>query len=350
MINNDFNRLVLIGNGFDLAHGLKTSYRDFIDWYFCNSFDKFCSNGQEYYSDLLIEIKSKFFGTSTIFKEKPKTCQEVINLLGINDNQSLNYKSNFFEKIIKLHQQSKWVDIEIFYFRELKELFLNSKNTEEIKRLNEDFNVLIIRLAEYIKIINDNISTSNKLPIEESRSNLKDVIAYNNGPQIVKFLNFNYTDTLSIQYSVNRDEIIHIHGSVKEVEQNPIIFGYGDESDPEYQKIEDSGDNMYLRHIKSFGYFQTSNYHKLLSFIDSGPFSVHIVGHSCGLSDRVLLNQIFEHQNCNNIDVFYHKLKDGTDNFKELTQEISRHFRSQNKAIMRRRLKYKDSKNFIPQN
>ena len=27
------NRIILIGNGFDLAHGLKTSYRDFIDWY-----------------------------------------------------------------------------------------------------------------------------------------------------------------------------------------------------------------------------------------------------------------------------------------------------------------------------
>lgn len=27
------NRLVLIGNGFDLAHGLKTSYKDFIYWY-----------------------------------------------------------------------------------------------------------------------------------------------------------------------------------------------------------------------------------------------------------------------------------------------------------------------------
>ena len=27
------NRLVLIGNGFDLAHGLKTNYEDFIYWY-----------------------------------------------------------------------------------------------------------------------------------------------------------------------------------------------------------------------------------------------------------------------------------------------------------------------------
>ncbi|MNL38289.1 hypothetical protein D3C87_1604890 [compost metagenome] len=28
------NRLILLGNGFDLAHGLKTSYNDFIKWYF----------------------------------------------------------------------------------------------------------------------------------------------------------------------------------------------------------------------------------------------------------------------------------------------------------------------------
>lgn len=27
------NRLVLIGNGFDLAHGLKTRYEDFFYWY-----------------------------------------------------------------------------------------------------------------------------------------------------------------------------------------------------------------------------------------------------------------------------------------------------------------------------
>lgn len=30
------NRLVIIGNGFDLAHGLKTKYEDFIDWYWVN--------------------------------------------------------------------------------------------------------------------------------------------------------------------------------------------------------------------------------------------------------------------------------------------------------------------------
>lgn len=27
------NRLIIIGNGFDMPYGLKTSYKDFINWY-----------------------------------------------------------------------------------------------------------------------------------------------------------------------------------------------------------------------------------------------------------------------------------------------------------------------------
>jgi hypothetical protein len=31
------NRIILIGNGFDLAHGLKTSYKHFMDVLFLNT-------------------------------------------------------------------------------------------------------------------------------------------------------------------------------------------------------------------------------------------------------------------------------------------------------------------------
>ena len=27
------NRIIIVGNGFDLAHGVKTKYEDFIEWY-----------------------------------------------------------------------------------------------------------------------------------------------------------------------------------------------------------------------------------------------------------------------------------------------------------------------------
>lgn len=146
------------------------------------------------------------------------------------------------------------------------------------------------------------------------------------------------------------DEIIHIHGRVEDLNYNPLIFGYGDESDPVYQTIEDSGENVYLEHIKSFGYFRTKNYQKLLSYIYSDPFKVYVVGHSCGLSDRVLLSEIFEHDNCLSIEIFYHQRNDGSDNFKEITQEISRHFKPQNKRLLRRRVKSQSQQNIIPQN
>ena len=38
------NRLVIIGNGFDMAHGLKTSYKDFITWYWDKRVDAFVGN------------------------------------------------------------------------------------------------------------------------------------------------------------------------------------------------------------------------------------------------------------------------------------------------------------------
>ena len=68
------NRLIIVGNGFDLAHGLKTSYHDFILDYFKKSvvlaFNDKRSDPNNYrnqyyfFSDELIEIKIE---TSDIF-------------------------------------------------------------------------------------------------------------------------------------------------------------------------------------------------------------------------------------------------------------------------------------------
>lgn len=45
------NRLVLIGNGFDLAHGLKTSYADFINWYWEEWGRRLMTSGKKSESD-----------------------------------------------------------------------------------------------------------------------------------------------------------------------------------------------------------------------------------------------------------------------------------------------------------
>ena len=60
------------------------------------------------------------------------------------------------------------------------------------------------------------------------------------------------------------------------------------------------------------------------------------MGHSCGNSDRTLLNTLFEHKNCVSIKPFYYIREDGTDNYMELIQNISRNFT--NMKMMRDRV------------
>ena len=57
-------------------------------------------------------------------------------------------------------------------------------------------------------------------------------------------------------------------------------------------KYEDEKNNDLFKHIKSFEYLKTKNYSLLTRFVESEDFQVHIYGHSCGLSDRTMLNQI----------------------------------------------------------
>lgn len=145
-------------------------------------------------------------------------------------------------------------------------------------------------------------------------------------PDQILFLNFNYTSTADLYIPKGSEfKINHIHGELGNG-NNPIIFGYGDELDDDYKEISKLNDNDYLKNIKSIRYLETDNYRKLLSFIDSAPFQIYIIGHSCGNSDRTLLNTLFEHKNCVSIKPFYHQKDDGTDNYIEIIQNISRNF------------------------
>lgn len=342
------NKLVIIGNGFDLAHGLKTSYKDFLDWYMCRALNQFYI--QNHYIDALIEIEKRNVSGQQEINKNIKTLEEVLELMGSNMGLSIKYHSNFFHRIVGSLREKNWVDIERYYFSLLKSYFSNNNFSEKIKlveKLNKEFDFLVEQLAEYIKFVNEYIAHIPKLETISSNYNFNHL--FSTTSKDIRVINFNYTETLYLKRYVKQENIINIHGRVAEMDLNPIIFGYGDESDPTYQSIEDSGDNQYLEHIKSFGYFKADNYHKLLSYIDSEIFSVYIVGHSCGLSDRVLLSEIFEHKYCQSIEIFYHLKDDGTDNFKEITQQISRHFKPHNKNIMRRRVAYKSFKNIIPQ-
>lgn len=70
----------------------------------------------------------------------------------------------------------------------------------------------------------------------------------------------------------------------------------------------------------------SDNYRRMMEFIESAPFQVVIMGHSCGNSDRTLLNTIFEHCNCISIKAYFYQKNEQEDNYLEIVQNISRNF------------------------
>ena len=130
-------------------------------------------------------------------------------------------------------------------------------------------------------------------------------------------------------------------------DENSVIFGYGDELDNKYKEIEELNNNEFLNKFKSVKYLERDKYRKLLYFLELEPFQVYVMGHSCGNSDRTLLNTIFEHENCVSIKLFYHKKSDGTDNFTEIVQNITRNFND--KKLLRERVVNKTYCQAMPQ-
>jgi hypothetical protein len=403
------NRIILIGNGFDLAHGLKTSYKDFID----NYWTEFRS---EIYIDRfphgrIFPYKGDFVELQIIRKkdelEMPANSgvlieahnwdeqnsyidiQNLINAINpLHDEYLyectayLTFKNEFFKRISERTGLENWVDIEQEYYDALKKLLpiKNSQKRKEIvKKLNEEFCAVKKLLEKYLaegskKEVESKDSVSNafksKIHADEIAVGKRDLvvdsvmcnepinthpehfyphmvpIARNNMkrdllkslstgigklqsfvPKHTSILNFNYTKTAERLYlSDDRNyEVVNIHGELNN-DKNPIIFGYGDELDDDYKKIEKLQDNDFLENIKSIQYHKTRNYRELLKFIESEPYQVFVMGHSCGNSDRTLLNTLFEHENCVSLKVFYRQLDDGTDDYSNLIRNISRNF------------------------
>ena len=156
------NRIVLIGNGFDVAHGLNTKYEHFIDWYWdqrlhsivfeksAESKDILCSlkilPNSEIKSWDLLSFNNSYFKTPT--NEWKLSGKEFINELKDNPKVFEISYSPFFENICKSIETKKWVDIENEYYRLLTEYALDNYSEENILSLNKQLHYLQAKLIE----------------------------------------------------------------------------------------------------------------------------------------------------------------------------------------------------------
>lgn len=337
------NRLIIIGNGFDLAHKMETSYERFLIDYFrkislksLNTLDTFTDD--EFLDCYTIEVLEegnieKIFNSLNSLDELFQHNLIYFSSVKTNWNNQLIdnkkpisfcFKNGFFSSLLTTNY---WTDIESFYFNKLIFEFDKSKRGNEYsnpnpKELNRQFSILKDKIYSYLEEQNaksKQLVNSNFQEIIDSM--LRGINHHHHG---VLFLNFNYTDTLNhytkLDYQVNH-EVINIHGTLSN--PNSLIFGYGDDSHKRYPELEDSVDDEYLINIKSHMYNSDNSYDKLINFLNGNFFEVFVVGHSLGLSDRVLLKAIFENKYCTKVRLYH---RGNLENHFKKRIALSRHF------------------------
>lgn len=340
------NRLIIIGNGFDLAHGLKTSYADFLLWYLKKSM-----RNRHNLKSGLIEIE---FGSSLVY-DKHETVNDLLSTAKVNCN-TVKGVGFFIESILKDVSTKNWVDIERAYYKQLHKEYDSYKNEKHdsnknqilarLQAINNQLEELKNELIEYLKDVDENFDITS-VDYEKICKILKvkinvDLDSISREVEHCKILNFNYTSTVSKYLDfINSDKIseLKIHGNLEDI--NSVIFGFGDEMDINYSGIEELNENVFFQHIKSFKYLNNSLYKQLISFIGGEEkFEVYVIGHSLGLSDRTMLSEIFNSKNLENVKIFYYDQGKGKNDYTEKTFEISRHFKDN--ANMRVKIVSKD--------
>lgn len=338
------NRIILIGNGFDLSHDLKTSYSHFIHWYLKKVISE---TDDSFRSGLCSVTMSINCSLSDLYKKfsndrNDDTPQKTLEFLH-NEKKNFIFKEEMFLKRICENLENKgWVDIEVDYYDLLKE---NKSNVNICKSLNKQLLLIQHMLVQYLKevqkVITEDTKSQKKEYIFNSSISPNDISVewedkmthlyqYWNDPENdvwkpikTMVLSFNYTNTVELYTKGKSDFILNqIHGKLDD--ESSVIFGYGDELDKDYKEMLESDDSELIKNNKTVRYLEANNYRELLQFVESAPFQIYILGHSCGISDRTLLHTIFEHPNCMSIKPFLYEKSDGTDNFLEMIQNISR--------------------------
>ena len=138
------NRIVLIGNGFDLAHGLESDYKSFINWYWRNKFETFRKSQSTEDDDIKLKLNSLGF----------------LNLISEYDDLKANkirseITNEFLAKLMDNLGLQNWVDIEHEYFLQLKDISKSNQTTEEkrndVNKLNKELERIKIELKNYLE-------------------------------------------------------------------------------------------------------------------------------------------------------------------------------------------------------
>ena len=243
-------KIYIIGNGFDIAHKLPTQYWDFrtylehIDYNFLHAFEM----NYNIYPNMSDDTKRKLLWN-----------EFETNLANIDEDVIIENATS-----IEMDLESGDIGIE----DTLYEYF-----TEEYQYINK----LAVYLKRWIRTIRIRDTLPKVSQIDKLSQNL--------------YINFNYTATLEMVYGIPDSSVIHIHGSLRNYTDDPVL-GHGnleriEAIEKKQRKAEEYFDEKEISICKVVkGYYRTTlkdvnrYMHNLQRIADKDISEIIVAGHS----------------------------------------------------------------------
>lgn len=280
--------LFIIGNGFDRAHGLPTSYSDFREWLL----EEYCQKDERGYN---------------IGYSLPEPTLYPDGEIVFNENDNVQFFIHYFDSL----DEPEWNNFESSlgrfnfdsYIDEFE--FLDKDGDEDlwekdvmISSISQDLSTLVIKIKKFFSewIFQIDISEA------EQKYNISQL--FNQSPRSY-FLTANYTSTLEEIYNIPINNICHIHGTPEE----EIIVGHGEKEDNInfYENIDYEESLSEIREsLRKDTVQQYEKYKNFFSDIYSSKINkIYSYGFSFSEVDRYYLEKIFENISTEDITWFF---------------------------------------------
>lgn len=200
--------LYIIGNGFDMAHGLNTSYWQFRTFL------------EDHYPDYLEDFE-KLYNIYPLDVSEPWITKSAIELW----EESVNH--DLWSEFEKRMGEPNITEMESFSKSILDGMYLDGGNIGIRDTMDVYWKTqygYIRKLQGYVREWINCVDTSSVKPRK------KDLVGSSD-----YFLNFNYTDTLERVYQA--ENVLHIHGSVDWIGAGAPIMGHCNKKDIDRHKL-----------------------------------------------------------------------------------------------------------------
>lgn len=322
--------IIITGNGFDLAHHLKTKYTDFLED--CsNKRNKFITNknSQVYYTNIWInhfltmknnlgntwinveqEIHRviKKFSDAVIYLGDTCNLRFTLNLTDTNFSLDDFFKHTTLDTNISKgdshYGYSKIEDdhyIKNFYYSHEVTMFLYNQLREFTKTFELYLNETVLS--------NLALESPYFFSLQEHNANPSD--------QTIHILNFNYTDVFEKLYNSGKNtdkkyniKSVHVHGKISSNDYCTLVLGtpnlYGSLNEKIYDKYKTEF-NIFQKHNQRHKFNTIEPYQELTREVKisyTRPI-FHIIGHSLDETDHSILHHILLANDDAIINIYY---------------------------------------------